>query len=549
MIEQDPYTFIKDTISKKVFVKKGDETMVNSLGVDHEWLFDFRRVLLDSDMLSAISELFWRNFKTSPPFQIGGLVLAAVPLMTGLIMGLKEKSLKVNGFIIRKSRKKDGLLRMIEGEITQERIILVDDTLNSGKSFIRQVEVIESLGKKVSTVFAILRFRDLDYYTYFHERGIEIVTLFTLDDFRQDLGTKNFIDTTKPPVPMPFKADWYFKANNPNFFYVIPKSTPVIDTENIYFGTDDGVLWAINQKKGNLVWKYKILSHTKKKYIFSSPAIFENKIYFGAHDGNFYALNTGTGEKEWIFMEADWISSSPCIAEGLQTVFVGLEFGLWKKRGGIVALNAKTGEKRWEYITDEKVTSAPLYVEKENLVIIGDDNGILYAFNAKNGELKWKFSTSGPIKSQSAFDKKTDTLIVPSLDKNLYFLDIYTGKLIKTVSIYGGIYSIPLVEGKEVYFSSLDKNLYCADITTGKINWKFETQGRIFASPEIIGNYVYIGSNDGRLYELDKTTGKNTAFFQAIERLTNKIVYNAESKKIFLTTFANEIYCLDRIDK
>ena len=48
------------------------------------------------------------------------------------------------------------------------------------------------------------------------------------------------------------------------------------------------------------------------------------------------------------------------------------------------------------------------------------------------------------------------------------------------------------------------------------------------------------------MYEIDLISGKELSFFQATERITNKIVYNAETERFFVPTFANEIYCLEK---
>lgn len=545
-MNQDPYTFLKETISKKLFITKSKEKIVDSKGAEMSWIFEFRRVLMDSDVLTSITDLFWRKFENKTPFQVGGLEVAAIPLMTGIIMGLREKSQKVNGFFIRKSRKKSGLLLMVEGNINDDNIILVDDVLNTGFSFMRQIEVIESLGKKVIAVFVILRYRDLDYYTYLNSRGIEIHSLFTLDDFRQELDVKNIVDKNEAPVPIGFKSLWVFKSSNPDYYHVIPKSTPVIDKEKLYFGGDNGTFWAINQENGSVAWSNKIITNTKNKHIFSSPVIHNNVVFFGAYDGNFYALDTSTGKKKWVFLEADWVSSSPCIAPNIDTVFVGLLFGLWNKNGGIVAINIKNGEKLWEYISKGNTSSSPAYSKEDNLVSIGDDDGIFRTFDAKSGNLIWEFKTSGSIKGGPAIDTNRKLIIFGSLDKNLYIVNIQNGKIVHTIEVDQGICSTPLINNGHVYFSSLDKNLYCADMSTGKIVWKFTTRARVMSSPEIIENKIYIGSNDGRLYEIDINTGKNTSVFQVTERITNKIVHNPETNKIFLTTFANEIYCLEK---
>ena len=243
-------------------------------------------------------------------------------------------------------------------------------------------------------------------------------------------------------------------------------------------------------------------------------------------------------------MEADWIGSSPCIAPDLGMVYVGLEFGLWKKQGGIAALDAQTGKKKWEYTMPGLVHASPAYSQKHSVIVCGSNNNSVYGFNAASGKLLWEHTTGGEVKASVAFDETRGLVCFGSFDKNLSMVETRTGKLVHRIETLEGIYSTPLVYGDFVYVASLDKILYCINLDTGAIVWKFATSGRIFASPEIANGKLYIGSNDGRLYELDLATGKNTSFFQATERITNKIAHNPITGKIFLPTFANEIYCL-----
>jgi len=254
-VVQDSRTYLKQIIAQKVFIPRGKEYFVSPGGNRPNWIFDFRKILLMPEVLRAVTDLFLKEFPDTSGLQIGGLEVAAIPLVTGMTMSLSERGWGVNGFFIRKSRKKSGLLRMIEGEITTDKVILVDDILNTGNSFIRQVEVIESLGKKVDTVFAVLRFRNLEYYKYFQNRGIRIVSLFTLDDFTEALGVANMMNKDETPVPTPFTVEWCFRSENPNYFYVIPKSAPVLDDKKVYFGSDNGTFWALNQNDGSISWK------------------------------------------------------------------------------------------------------------------------------------------------------------------------------------------------------------------------------------------------------------------------------------------------------
>ena len=532
---------LKEIIKRDVLVTAQDQKIVSSNGGDSKWLFDFRKILLKPECLDLIAEIFWKRFKDQYPFQVGGQETAAIPLISAIVMKGLTLGTPVNGFYLRKSRKKDGLQKIVEGALNGEKIILVDDLINSGSTFVRQLEVLEQLDKKVSHVFVLMNFRDLNDYTFGNEKHIELISLLSLLDFDMPLLKK---EEKKLPANN-FDVVWYFKGENPNYFYVVSKSAPTLDNEKIYFGSDNGYFWALNQSDGSVAWKYKVGWHAQGKSIFSSPALGQNCVYFGSYDGNVYALDTATGKPKWIFMEADWVGSSPVTAPDLNLLFIGLEFGLWNKRGGIVALDLDNGEKKWQYFMSEYVHCSPVYSQKKGLVAIGGNDSTVYLFKAKNGELLWSYKTNGEIKASLVFDEKRNLLLFGSFDGNLYGLDLKSGQPRITYKMQAGMYSTPLVYGDKVIFTSLDKLIYCLNLDTQKLVWTFQAGARIFSTPIVIEGRLYVGANDGRLYEIDPENGKAKSFFQVAERITNKPAYNAVIKRFFLPTYANEIFCLE----
>jgi outer membrane protein assembly factor BamB/adenine/guanine phosphoribosyltransferase-like PRPP-binding protein len=561
--------FIKARIESDIFVDGKKEAIVarqQSAPKNSAWLFDFRKVIFRKDVLEAIARTFWEHFNDGTPIQIGGLETAAIPLVTAISLSQPQSFEKpMSAFFVRKSRKKNGRMRMIEGTLASRDVpvVLVDDILNSGKTFIRQVEVLEELGHTVAAIWSILRFRDEAFYSYFREKDIPIHSLFELNDFSDSLGVSNL--HYQPPLPpeMPFTIEWKFASKKPNYFYVVPKSSPTIDDERVYVGSDSGYFWAINQKDGSTAWSYKVGFHAKGKSIFSSPAISHNTVFFGAYDGNVYALDTATGKRKWVFWEADYIGSSPAVAPELGLVFVGLEFGLIRRRGGIAALEVETGKKKWEFPMTSYTHSSPYYIQRKKQVVVGGNDGIVYLFDAKSGELQWKFPTGAPteeeqmngfsrfdIKESFAYDAKRDIIIFGNSDANVFAVNRKSGKLVWCFDhAEFGYMATPVIYQNSVIIGSLDKHVYCLDIETGEKKWSWNAGARIFASPTVINDGVYIGANTGRLTELDPATGKERAFITVPERITNTVVYNQKTKRYFLPTFANEIYCLRRDDE
>ena len=531
---------LKKIIKEQGLVTESRQKIISPRGAESNWLFDLRNIFLKPNSLNLIAEIFWHYFEKKYPFQIGGQEIAAIPLVSAIILKSHQAGKPISGFIIRKSRKPTGLQKIIEGEINENEIVLIDDLINSGTTILRQIKILEEQNKKVDSVFTLIRFGDEQYYKFIREKRTKLISLFTIKDFNLFLNSKN----DKMAMSQNFKEIWRIQSPEPNYFYIVPKSAPTFDGDKLYFGSDSGYFWAVNQIDGTTACKFKVGSPIMGKSIFSSPILCENIVYFGSYDGNVYALDTIAGKKKWVFWDAEWVGSSPSIAPELNSLFIGLEFGLFKKKGGVAALDLKTGKKKWEYKMPEYVHSSPAYCPEKNIVAIGCNDFNVYMFDAKNGKLKWQFKTDGEIKASLAFDAKRNIVLFGSFDANLYVLDIDSGEIKGKYKTEDKIYSTPLIYKDNVYFGSLDKNLYSLNLDSGKLNWQFKAEGRFFADPIIIDEKIYIGSTDGRLYEIDAQTGKLSDFFQTTERIVNKIAYNPKTKRFFLPTYANEIYCL-----
>jgi outer membrane protein assembly factor BamB/adenine/guanine phosphoribosyltransferase-like PRPP-binding protein len=560
------FQLLKKIIEESVFVTNAKE-QIREYSSPEAWVFDFRRVLMNGKVSDLLGEVFYNRFNRAYPFQLGTLEIGGVPLATTLMNKLYAKGHDdINAFFVRKSRKKTGLLQMIEGKVLEGRkIVLVDDTMNSGDSFWRQIVALEEMGHRVDIVWSIIRYRDMPYYKRFHDRGIKVESLFTLDDFTETLGSrvKNLVSAGSGPAMIPFTFEWAFKSERPSLNYVLPKSQPVIDNEVLYVGTDSEKFYAINQCDGTVKWIFKVGPHTRKKSIFSSPVLANDLVIFGSYDGNVYALDKESGKKRWVSFEADWVGSSPAVAPELGLVFIGLEFGLFQHHGGIAALDIKTGRTIWIDRSHKALTHAsPAYIPLHEQVVIGSNEGIIRLYDAHTGGLLWKFTTfggadfdgrvdsgfgNGEIKQSIAYDETRDYLIFGATDGFLYILERATGHLVHHYKCAFAVWATPYVHQGKVYFSSLDKRVRCVDLDSFELVFEKDIDGtRIFCSPTVIDGRLYVGTNAARLHELNIHTGVSIGYFQTRERITNTIIKNAKTGRFFLPTYANEIICLKK---
>ncbi len=537
-------------------VYKEDEIRAISLastGKMEKWIFDFKGQCLSKFFLQEYAEYFWKTFRYQYPgrLQIGGMEVGAIPLVAGVLLQA-EGGIVASGFYIRKSRKKGDLANMIEGELSPDfPIILVDDILNSGTTMRKQIKILEDLGLKVAAVFVCLRYRNKAYYQDLIDQGISVVSIFDLDDFKHVLPVSNLVDRAVFPNKK-YAINYKVRlTDKPNLYSVESKSNALVVEGYVYIGSDDGFLYCLRADNGDVVWKYKVPFGFRGKQIFSSPAIDKDSVVFGAYDGNVYCLDRFSGKRIWVYMDADWVGSSPCIDNTQGVVYIGLEFSLPSKQGGIVALDVRTGEVLWKnYEIVGKISASPVIDKKSELVFCGCDDKCFYAFNKRKGNISWVFKTDGMIKQGAAFDSKRNLILFGSMDGGLYVLHASNGKLFYKFEARFGFYSTPLIKDEYVISGSMDKNVYCFNLVTKKTVWVFETAGRIFASPTLSSESVFIGGNDGRLYELDLYTGKLLSQIQLTERIVNRvsIEYLTEGKRtLYISTHVCELYRIDEM--
>ena len=73
-------------------------------------------------------------------------------------------------------------------------------------------------------------------------------------------------------------------------------SSPVSSEKALYFGGDDGNVYAVDAETGRQIWK-----RTTGGPVPATPAVANGIVYVGSYDGKFYALDAHSGELKWKF--------------------------------------------------------------------------------------------------------------------------------------------------------------------------------------------------------------------------------------------------------
>jgi outer membrane protein assembly factor BamB len=336
------------------------------------------------------------------------------------------------------------------------------------------------------------------------------------------------------PAPRQFhRVKWKFATGN----RVV--SSPVIVGKTLYFGSDDGNIYAVDSETGRQIWKMKT-----RGPVPATPAIANGTLYVGSYDGNFYALNADSGALKWKFatggerrFEAkglhgmqpknqtiadpfDIFLSSPVVVDN--AVYFG------SGDGNVYALDANSGELHWKFKTGDVVHASPAFAD--GLVFVGSWDSYFYAIDAKTGEQKWRFHGGEDplIHNQVGFQSSpavVDGVVYTGCrDAQLYALDAGTGKeKWKIDNQLSWVITSPAVVGDKVYFATSDSALYhVVEAATGKSLVKEDGRAYMFSSPAVVNDTVFIGVLNGTLMARDAATGKVLWEFQTDASKENK---------------------------
>ena len=302
-------------------------------------------------------------------------------------------------------------------------------------------------------------------------------------------------------------------------------SSPVIQGATLYFGSDDGNVYAVDAATGRQVWK-----HATRGPVPATPAVSGDTVYVGSYDGHFYALNAGTGALRWKFttggerhFEAKGLHGMTPMGQTFfdlydlylsSPVVVGDSVFFGSGDGNLYALDRRNGALRWKFGTGDVVHASPAYAD--GVLYFGSWDSYFYAVDAKTGQEKWRFhgGEDPVIHNQVGFQSSAavaDGIVyVGCRDSNLYALDAATGKELWHVNNGGSwVIASPAVVDGRVIFATSDSALFrIVDARTGKDISRQQGKAYMFGSPAVARGIVYQPVTNGVLEARDAATGE-----------------------------------------
>ncbi len=319
-------------------------------------------------------------------------------------------------------------------------------------------------------------------------------------------------DLVRGPLPAAAPRDtggtaatplWSFKSGGAIW------STPAFADGRVYFGGDDGRIYALDAASGKPVW-----SVATGGAVLCPAALDGAYLYCLSDDGFLYKLARKDGKRVWRFdthggkvkrLGYDRLTSGAVIADGL--LYIG------SADGSLYALDPKSGKERWHYATQGMVRSTPAVAEGR--VYFGSYDHALYALDAKTGQVAWRKDTRMPVVSTPLV--ADGQVYIGSRNADFYALDAKTG-----ATLWRKFYWVSWVESSArladgvLYVGSSDcLEFYALDPKTGEERWRFNAGGEAWTIPALDSGRLYVGSvgykgygRFGGFYALDRASGK-----------------------------------------
>jgi outer membrane protein assembly factor BamB len=246
-----------------------------------------------------------------------------------------------------------------------------------------------------------------------------------------------------------------------------------------------GHIVKLNARNGKVIWKRSLPARAE-----SSPVVIGRTVYFGCEDGKLYAMSTGRGQVRWATQLGGPVKSAPAFYAG--HLYVG-DYG-----GHMNSVDAKTGELVWQsgslgpgFGGSGQFYSTPAVAYGR--VYAGNNDGRVYSYDISNGELAWSYSTGGYVYSGPAVantEHSPPTVYIGSFDGNIYALNAKDGSVRWSRGAGGQVVGSLSAVGNIVYVAE-----FTHQTTTGFL---MKNGKRIWTYPK--GTYTPVISDGRRIY-------------------------------------------------
>jgi alcohol dehydrogenase (cytochrome c) len=195
------------------------------------------------------------------------------------------------------------------------------------------------------------------------------------------------------------------------------QSMPMAADGVLYYSSSYSKVYALDGATGEVLWSYTpqldedlVARQTHSPYN-RGMAMGNGNLYVGTVDGRLIALDMKTGKPAWDTKLVDsqkltvGFTGAPLFVK--DKVIIGSQGGEWPGRGPIFGVDAKTGEKKWEFFTVAGTDEAMKTWGNESWRTGGGGGWMPGTYDAETNTVWWGTANPAPLYDWGGADWKT----------------------------------------------------------------------------------------------------------------------------------------------
>ncbi len=321
--------------------------------------------------------------------------------------------------------------------------------------------------------------------------------------------------------------------------------TPAVGYGKIFAADREGIITAFDPKTGDEIWTRDISRKSRASSITNLYGLFASSVsakvsggltldydavFFGTEDGIVYSLNQEDGSINWQSTVPSEVIAQPATDSGLVIVNT--------VSGTLVGLDAKTGEIKWRNDSDVppltlRGISAP--AAESGGVIVGLANGRVRVSIIESGLTAWESVVAKPT-GATELDRIVDidskplvfggTVYIVSYGGSLAAIELRTGNIIwnREYASYRNV----TIEGNRLFVTDNNSNVFAIDRRNGVELWSNgDLRKRNLTEATPVGDYIVIGDKFGFLHYLTQDEGKYVSRIAIGDNDEDESIYTA----------------------
>ncbi len=269
------------------------------------------------------------------------------------------------------------------------------------------------------------------------------------------------------------------------------KAAPSVLDGAVYIGDEDGTFYCVDAAKGTKRWDVDV-----EATITGGANFAGDLVLFGTHDSTLHALRRADGKPAWTYKTKQGpVFGSAVVADG-KTFLAGCDSMLH-----IVDVKDGKGIAQVELSGQSGSTAAFL----AGKLYVPNMTNQVQAVDVAKRAVAWSFEPDESQAFNCSAAVTDQRVVVGSDDGNVYALEPVKGMRVWTFQTKKGrVECSPVIAGKRVYVGNTAGTFFVLDLDKGTEVQKLQLGKGITASAAVGEGCLVIGTTDGMLYCLGK---------------------------------------------